>query len=111
MGELVEFIQSNPDPRELKRALAVQGVKSGIGRSMEAGADVGGALHRAIAIERKTEQRLLTGRTLSIGELQALFNVYAQDKSVKGIRDAALIAVLYSTGLRRSEVAVLDLSD
>lgn len=29
MGELVEFIQSNPDPRELKRALAVQMVLKG----------------------------------------------------------------------------------
>jgi len=67
--------------------------------------------HRAIAIERKTGQRLLTGRALSIGEVQALFNVCAQDKSVKGSRDAALIAVLYSAGLRRSEVVALDLSD
>ena len=29
MGELVEFIQSNPEPRELKRALAVQMVLKG----------------------------------------------------------------------------------
>ena len=29
MSELVEFIQSNPDPRELKRALAVQMVLKG----------------------------------------------------------------------------------
>ncbi len=29
MGELVEFIQSNPNPRELKRALAVQMVLKG----------------------------------------------------------------------------------
>lgn len=29
MGELAEFIQSNPDPRELKRALAVQMVLKG----------------------------------------------------------------------------------
>lgn len=67
--------------------------------------------HRAIAIERKTGQRLLTGRALSIGEVQALFHVCAQDESIKGIRDAALIAVLYSAGLRRSEVVALDLSD
>ncbi len=33
--------------------------------------------HRAIAIERKTGQRLLQGRALSIGEVQALFNVCA----------------------------------
>ncbi len=67
--------------------------------------------HRAIAIERKTGQRLLTGRTLSIGEIQALFHVCAQDKSVKGSRDAALIAVLYGAGLRRSEVVAVDLAD
>jgi site-specific recombinase XerD len=67
--------------------------------------------HLCIAIERKTGQRLLTGRALSIGEVQALFNVCAQDKSVKGSRDAALIAVLYSTGLRRSEVVAVELSD
>ncbi len=77
---------------------------------MEAGANVED-YHRAIAIERKTGQRLLTGRALSIGEVQALFHVCAQDESIKGIRDAALIAVLYSAGLRRSEVIMLDLSD
>lgn len=53
----------------------------------------------------------MTGKALSIGEVQALFHVCAQDKSIKGIRDAALIAVLYSAGLRRSEVVALDLSD
>ena len=37
----------------------------------------------AIAIERKTGQRLLKGRALSIGEVQALFHVCAQDESVK----------------------------
>ena len=29
MGELIKFIQSNPDPRELKRALAVRMVLKG----------------------------------------------------------------------------------
>ncbi len=57
--------------------------------------------HRVIAIERKTGQRLLKGRALSVGEVQALFHVCAQDESVKGSRDAASIAVLYEAGLRR----------
>ena len=48
---------------------------------------------------------------MSIGEVQSLFNACAQDKSVKGSRDAALIAVLYAAGLRRSEVVAIDLSD
>lgn len=67
--------------------------------------------HRAISIERKTGVRLLTGRALSVGEVQALFHVCAQDSSVKGSRDAALIAVLYSAGLRRAEVVAVDLAD
>ncbi len=66
---------------------------------------------RAIALPRKTGQRLLTGRALSVGEVQALFHVCAQDESVKGSRDAALIAVLYGAGLRRSEVVAVDLAD
>ncbi len=53
----------------------------------------------------------MTGRALSVGEVQALFHVCAQDESVKGSRDAALIAVLYSAGLRRSEVVAVDLAD
>ena len=48
---------------------------------------------------------------MSVGEVQALFHVCAQDESVKGSRDAALIAVLYSAGLRRSEVMGMDLAD
>lgn len=67
--------------------------------------------HRAVAIERKTGQRLLKGRALSVGEIQALFNVCLQDQSIKGSRDAALIAVLYGAGLRRAEVVALQLQD
>ncbi len=48
---------------------------------------------------------------MSIGKVQALFDVCTQDKSVKGSRDAVLIAVLYGAGLRRSEVVAIDLSD
>ena len=78
---------------------------------MEAGADVGGGLPSGIAIERKTGQRLLKGRALSIREVQALFHVCAQDKLVKGSRDAALIAMLYGAGWRRSELVTMDLAD
>lgn len=67
--------------------------------------------HRAIAIERRTGQRLLKGRALSAGEVGAILNVCCQDKSVKGCRDAALIAVLYGAGVRRREVVALELED
>ena len=52
-----------------------------------------------------------SGRVLALEELVSLFRVCAQDDSVIGIRDAAMLAVLYSTGLRRSELLGLDVTD
>lgn len=67
--------------------------------------------HRAVAIQRQTGERLPRGRALSVGEVQALLGVCCQDISPKSNRDAALVAVLYGAGLRRSEVVALDLAD
>ncbi len=50
------------------------------------------------------------GRAVATGELLALVAVCA-DGTVKGARDAAMLAVAYSCGLRRAEIVGLDLAD
>ena len=52
-----------------------------------------------------------SGRSLTLGQLAALFDAAAADaNSNLGARDAALLAVLYAA-LRRAEVVALDLAD
>jgi integrase len=67
--------------------------------------------HRAAALPGVRGERLPRGRALSQGELRALFSACAADPSPAGARDAALLAVSYACGLRRSELVHLDLAD
>jgi integrase len=67
--------------------------------------------HRAIALAPVRGESLPRGRALSPGELRMLFLACAGDGSAAGARDAALLAVLYGIGLRRSEAVALDYGD
>jgi site-specific recombinase XerD len=69
------------------------------------------AYHHAIDIPRVAEENGVAGRSLDVDELRALFTVCNADPSPAGVRDAALIAVLYCTGIRRNEVVSLTLAD
>lgn len=51
------------------------------------------------------------GRALKSTELERLFRSCNVDHAVATIRDAAMLAVLYGTGLRRSELVRLDVGD
>ncbi len=67
---------------------------------------------RAMDLSPVKGSTLPKGRSLSPGERKALFDACAEDeKPVRGARDAALLAILYVCGLRRSEASGLDLSD
>jgi site-specific recombinase XerD len=66
---------------------------------------------KAITIPSVKNATLPAGRELIMAELVALMGVCRADESASGIRDAAILAILYSAGLRRAEIVGLDLSD
>lgn len=69
-------------------------------------------LQRASDVPPARGSRLLPGRAVDHGELYALFRTcYEDSKEARGARDAALFALLYACGLRRSEAVSLDLED
>jgi len=51
------------------------------------------------------------GRALNDTELETLFRACQADHAVSGVRDAAILCILYGAGLRRSELVRLDIVD
>jgi site-specific recombinase XerC len=66
--------------------------------------------HRIVGVKNVRGSRLPAGRALTSGEISALLDTCAGDESAAGARDAAIVALLYGAGLRRSEAAGLALS-
>ncbi len=66
---------------------------------------------RAADVENLRCANLLSGRALAGEEIAKLFKTCAGDPTPKGARDAALFAVFYGCGLRRGELAQLDVED
>jgi site-specific recombinase XerD len=63
---------------------------------------------RTIDLENVIGETLPAGRELSGGEIAALMIACENDLSPAGVRDAAIIALMYACGLRREEVVALD---
>jgi len=63
---------------------------------------------RAAAVENVRVSNLLSGRALATDEIASLFATCAADPTPKGARDAAILAVFYGCGLRRGELAQLE---
>lgn len=87
---------------------ALRGVLTEAWRLGQVGAD---DYHRAIDIPSIKAQRLPRGRRLTSGEIAALGRACSEDATPRGVRDGALLAVMYVGGLRVAEVVHLDLSD
>jgi len=68
---------------------------------------------RATDVQSVSAQRLPTGRELDTEEIRKLINICLKDEDNPslGIRDAAIISLMYSSGLRRAEVVTLDIEN
>ncbi len=66
---------------------------------------------RARSIESFKGDPSPTGRDLDAREIEALMEACETDPSPAGARDAAIIAVMYATGIRRRSVVRLDRQD
>jgi len=66
---------------------------------------------RVASIEDVTGERQPKGRHLGPAEFLALIGACSADTTPAGTRDAAIIALAWSTGLRRSEIADLRIED
>lgn len=66
---------------------------------------------RTIDVPSVSGETLPAGRELSSGEISALMADCGSDPTPAGARDAAMIALMYSCGLRRDEVANLTLDN
>ena len=65
----------------------------------------------AAAVKNVKNNRLPAGRELSPGEIAGLMQSCEKDKTIAGARDAAIISLMYSAGLRREEVITLTMGD
>ena len=66
---------------------------------------------RIVTVKDVKGQRPERGRHIDQGELFALMRACQSDQSSAGVRDAAIIALAWSTGLRRDEISNIKLAD
>ena len=66
-------------------------------------------LQRILDVKSLRGSRLPPGKALTRGELSALFAKMADDTTPAGARDAAVLALGYGAGLRRAEIAALEI--
>jgi site-specific recombinase XerD len=91
-----------------KMLAAVRGVLKSAWQSGQMSAE---DYHKAASVKCVKGETLPAGRELTSGELSALMADCEHDTTNAGARDAAIIALMYSCGLRREEVVTLDLAD
>ena len=101
------LIDSGAKPATINHVLAA--VRGTLREAWRLGLIDAETLARAIDVKNVSASILPTGRHVSVGEIRRLFEICG-DAPV-GARDAAMLALLYGCGLRRSEAVAVALDD
>lgn len=67
--------------------------------------------HRAARLSAVIGETIPAGRQLAADEIAALLQNCAKDPRPIGVRDAAVISIMFGTGLRREEITTLNMDD
>jgi site-specific recombinase XerD len=102
-------LQARYKPATVNKALAA--LKGALRAAWQSGQMTAEDYQKAVSVKGVRGETLPAGRELSSGELSALLSACENDPLSSGVRDAAIVAVMYSCGLRRAEVVSLDLAD
>ena len=86
-------------------------LKGALRSAWQAGQMTAEDYYKAVSVKGVKNDTLPVGRELTSGEITALMADCASDTTNAGARDAAIIGLMYSCGLRREEVVTLDLAD
>lgn len=93
-------LQTRYKPATVNKALAA--LKGALRAAWQWGQMTAEDYQKAVSVKGVRGETLPTGRELSSGEMSALLSACEDDESPAGARDAAIIAVMYSCGLRRA---------
>lgn len=100
---------SGKGPSSINQALSA--IRKFIREAADNGA-IDPAIAQAVAnVKGVKSETLPAGRDIKRGELSALMDVCQNDDGPAGARDAAMVALLYTCGLRRAELVSLDRED
>ena len=90
---------------------ALSGLRSVLYHAWKLGLMESEDYQRARDVKNRRSETLPRGRALTKNELKILIQNCQSENTSAGTRDAALIGVMYGTGLRRSEVVKLEYKD
>jgi site-specific recombinase XerD len=104
-----QMIEMGYKPASVNKGLAA--LRGVLRASWQLGQMTAEDYQKAVSVKGVKSETLPAGRELTKGEIFSLMETCQNDETPAGIRDGAIIGLMYAGGLRREEVITLELAD